>query len=958
MSTEQASKKRKTRSSCSRIELSSAFLVLQRFKDTITTQTETGGGSFQSVDNDELDVEVDRDTLAQLNGLLQWMDSKIKSTTKHHTFPSITSDVLSDIQLSQGLPLTLKSDWKERVEAARLVGANQFMSSADMRQFLNMLLHLVARPSEASARTWVDAFLYRVSAMLPPGKRMSLTDMEYTISPVTIPTASGTDTTLVGYRDYTAIISTPKMAEYFLNNPRVTDLARYIDSVLVFFMIEAKSEAVKLHDCLPHVLAQLYTSAKKLKKTHTRGALTNGYEWLFVMLTVNSDSKGASYRISARSYSAAPQDAGGDVVVPNILPDMIAGILATWVSTASAFTLVDERVDTTIDDEKTWSCEDDYRYPLKESIVDPWEQCYDIVDGFDEDLVKGVKDEISNLLVVASLFLAVVTAFLIESGKLLQAEPAELTAVRLGQVVQLLNSTDAGQRTVPPYESPPPSRASITINQLWYMSFFQSLAAVILGTLCLQWLSAFTHRTKGKTQDRALALRQMRYEGLIGWGVPHVPAVLLLNVQAALILFAVGLLELLWTENKDVAFPVAIVAGVTIFLLVLTTMLPLLQSITAWICPSTLVIPQCPFKSPVSWIIHRSAVLLALGGSFLVQLFVGGELRQRIYRWRREQVPLLTDTNWEEYDELWRRKREERGPQAHAEANDHDYSHYLARGLAAVMDALIAKPSAVHIVHNCLQDVHGSRAQAKTFKSLFRQSFTTDEEDLLATASIAGEDFFTLRKDFLSAHVLQYFVAHNEKLHKTVLKHRAELFIRINNTACQSKVEVGKTIMCPITSQKDATRLALGTRRQFLECIKNILGNRHISQDELHATRAIILSIDLRVHVSARFHKTIQDLAKELAVWRTSRGDTWNYNQTLQAIVVRFPQLRNQFGMEADEKATVGVENVHASGDNKVEFSQGQEQDNWEERNSGDEGRLESHPLVMVGNQRRRRDGH
>ena len=56
-----------------------------------------------------------------------------------------------------------------------------------------------------------------------------------------------------------------RTADYFLNNPGVRELVRYVDAVLGFFVIEAKSENVKLHDCLPHVLAQLYASATKLK---------------------------------------------------------------------------------------------------------------------------------------------------------------------------------------------------------------------------------------------------------------------------------------------------------------------------------------------------------------------------------------------------------------------------------------------------------------------------------------------------------------------------------------------------------------------------------------------------------------------------------------------------------------------------------------------------------------------
>ena len=61
------------------------------------------------------------------------------------------------------------------------------------------------------------------------------------------------------------LISFLRTAEYLLNNPGVEKLVRKIDAVLGFFVIEAKSENVKLDDCLPQVLAQLYASATKLK---------------------------------------------------------------------------------------------------------------------------------------------------------------------------------------------------------------------------------------------------------------------------------------------------------------------------------------------------------------------------------------------------------------------------------------------------------------------------------------------------------------------------------------------------------------------------------------------------------------------------------------------------------------------------------------------------------------------
>jgi hypothetical protein len=104
-------------------------------------------------------MEVDDDALAQLDGLLEWMGSKIRSTKKvcswllvrYNDFtlepePRASSTLVSDIQITTRQPLSLKDDMAQRVDAARLAGTDHFMSSRNMHQFLDMLLRLVARP--------------------------------------------------------------------------------------------------------------------------------------------------------------------------------------------------------------------------------------------------------------------------------------------------------------------------------------------------------------------------------------------------------------------------------------------------------------------------------------------------------------------------------------------------------------------------------------------------------------------------------------------------------------------------------------------------------------------------------------------------------------------------------------------------------------------------------------------
>ena len=45
----------------------------------------------------------------------------------------------------------------------------------------------------------------------------------------------------------------------------------------------------------------------------------NGYEWLFLVLSVNANGEGASYRISDRSYSTAPQETGSCFIRLNVV---------------------------------------------------------------------------------------------------------------------------------------------------------------------------------------------------------------------------------------------------------------------------------------------------------------------------------------------------------------------------------------------------------------------------------------------------------------------------------------------------------------------------------------------------------------------------------------------------------------------------------------------------------------
>ena len=104
------------------------------------------------------------------------------------------------------------------------------------------------------------------------------------------------------------------------------------------------------------------------------------------------------------------------------------------------------------------------------------------------------------------------------------------------------------------------TQAQIRINVVWFLSLTISLTIVLVGILCLQWLREFQRDANLPHKD-AVALRQMRYDGLKKWHVPGILSTLPLLLQLSLVLFFIGLLDLLWSLNTFVAAYVSAVVG-------------------------------------------------------------------------------------------------------------------------------------------------------------------------------------------------------------------------------------------------------------------------------------------------------------------------------------------------------------------------------------------------------------
>ena len=173
-------------------------------------------------------------------------------------------------------------------------------------------------------------------------------------------------------------------------------------------------------------------------------------------------------------------------------------------------------------------------------------------------------------------------------------------------------SVESYKFLIPSATSPTPTSSTIRINVFWFTSLSLSLTTVLLGTTCMQWLREYRHYDPLTHKD-ALLLRHMRYEGLIRWKVPVILSLLPTLLQAALVFFFIGILDLLLGLNRAVAFIVAITIGLAMIFMVGTTIAPAIQYLLDRredICERSDA--QCPYKSPQSWACLQIMILATL----------------------------------------------------------------------------------------------------------------------------------------------------------------------------------------------------------------------------------------------------------------------------------------------------------------------------------------------------------
>ncbi|PPR06373.1 hypothetical protein CVT24_002486 [Panaeolus cyanescens] len=417
----------------------------------------------------------------------------------------------------------------------------------------------------------------------------------------------------------------------------------------------------------------------------------------------------------------------------------------------------------------------------------PWTTINHLTKKYDMNMCNAYRDEIQNVLIFAGLFSAVTTSFCVESYTFLSEDPSDATLLLLNKISDQLAA--AGQNVSLPNEHSPfeATSSSVRINIFWFGSLCLSLAVVLLGTLCLQWLREY-QRYHSMSPREIFAVRNMRFEGLKAWKIPYFVGILPILLQAAVMLFFAGLVELLWRLNHQVAFAITVIVGFAVCLFAVTTLAPAIQFILDRRRGETyLSFSQCPYKSPQSWIVIQT---IRRGKKLLKRL------REHISgtpHVKSVDVTRASGGVWFKHDIRWIRKRRTTSENLHFD---------IISGLDWVIKSFRENSEALQAVYSCFRDYSVAYNAPKVCTHITRGFFPDLSGTDLQVTSPHGdgqEKTNHIILDVTSAYLLRYLSKLNVSFNNASLPHRVELYMKLRSTYWHRLSSLGDTqkYICP-----------------------------------------------------------------------------------------------------------------------------------------------------------------
>lgn len=458
------------------------------------------------------------------------------------------------------------------------------------------------------------------------------------------------------------------------------------------------------------------------------------------------------------------------------------------------------------------------------------------------------------------------TAFVVESYKWLQEDTDDVSVRLLAFIAnQLANSSTP----FPPALVQQPfsvSPSEVRINSVWFLSLALALTTVLIGILCLQWLREF-QRDASLSHKDAVALRQMRYEGLLHWRVPDILYILPILLQTSLVLFFCGLLELLWIRNTIVAaFITAVVGGVMLFLAA-TTALPAIQYVLTR--DPHMRVYQCPYKSPQSWLFYQTSAAFFL-------------LLDSLHFWwssieedpsSRRLLKSRGDLSWLTFDMRWRQLRDAQEV-VRGTAKKLKDSEDIIHGLQWLNATFSQSVEAVYPIHHAIVNMELEAAETTV------SGFYLDGQIDNATLRVMLDDRFSplesQKRDILSA----YYLNIHQSLHPVLKISYIDTVIRILNS-------------------QDAPRPFYDWLSEILQELASAESSAHVNTDSPHS----LLNPEIKVRVLLCVKNVI---LRRRALQTSDLVDAWALLHRLLA-----PSFIRSQDPDDDYAATTGVSVRH-----------------------------------------------
>ncbi|KAG8937416.1 hypothetical protein FRC00_005888 [Tulasnella sp. 408] len=196
-------------------------------------------------------------------------------------------------------------------------------------------------------------------------------------------------------------------------------------------------------------------------------------------------------------------------------------------------------------------------------------RCYDaLAEEIDEDMVKGLKEQLDGMLIFAGLFAGVNTAFLALTLPLLSADTADDISALLAQNNAILIQVLTGRNDTVPTAAPlpsagfSPSRDILAINALFSLSLAFAIISSFLAVLGRQWLVYYQKRSgSGPEKQRWEQLK--RFLGAERWQLDRILDDILPSLlQIGLIIFCVSLILYL----RRLSPAISVIVGIPIAL--------------------------------------------------------------------------------------------------------------------------------------------------------------------------------------------------------------------------------------------------------------------------------------------------------------------------------------------------------------------------------------------------------